>query len=126
MTSGQGVAVPALGRCDHALVTQSAGMRAVVGSYSGFRVSFRFWLVGVRGVAAGDPEGDPRLHWSWTFWLTIVTSLAVGFGCVVLIFMAGRRLTWMSRSGHVTDLWHSRGCTGGVVLIVVVLSSSWK
>jgi hypothetical protein len=93
ITSGQGVAVPAPGRCDHALVTQSTGTRAAVGPYPGFRVSFRFRLVGIRGAAAGDHEGEPRPHWPWTFWLDTVMSLSVGLECVVLIFMAGQRLT---------------------------------
>jgi hypothetical protein len=64
---------------------------------------------GVRGAAAGDHEGEPCPHWSWALWLNTVTSLTVGFECVVLIFMAGQRLTWMSRSGHVTDFWHPTG-----------------
>jgi hypothetical protein len=29
--------------------------------YPGFRVSFRFWLVGMRGAAAGDHEGNLAL-----------------------------------------------------------------
>jgi hypothetical protein len=64
-----------------------------VGPHPGFGVSFRFWLVGMWGVAAGDYEGDPRPHWSRALWLDTVTSLAVGLGCVVLIVMAGQRLT---------------------------------
>jgi hypothetical protein len=91
--SGQGVAVSAPGRCDQALVTQSTGTRAAAGSYPGFRVSFRLRLVGMRGAAAGDHEGEPRPHWPWTLWLDTVTLLVVGFECVVLIFMAGQRLT---------------------------------
>jgi hypothetical protein len=63
------------------------------GTPQGFRVSFRFRLVGMRGVAAGDHEGEPRPHWPRAFWLNTVTSLAVGLECVVLIFMAGQRLT---------------------------------
>jgi hypothetical protein len=49
--------------------------------------------VGMRGAAVGDHEGDPRRHWPRALWLTTVTSLAVGLGCVVLIFMVGQRLT---------------------------------
>jgi hypothetical protein len=63
-----------------------------MGPYPGFRVSFRFWPVGMWGAAAGDHEADPRPHWSWTLWLDTVTSLAVGLACVFLIFMAGQRL----------------------------------
>jgi hypothetical protein len=59
--SGQGVAVPAPGRCDQARVTQSTGMRAAVGPHPGFRVSFRFRLVGMWGAAAGDHEGTSPL-----------------------------------------------------------------
>jgi hypothetical protein len=44
-------------------------------------------------AAAGDPEGEPPPHWPWTLLLNIFQSLAVGLGCVVLIFMAGQRLT---------------------------------
>jgi hypothetical protein len=40
------------------LVTQSTGIRVAVGPYSGFRVGFRFRLVGVWGVAAGGHEGN--------------------------------------------------------------------
>jgi hypothetical protein len=53
-----------------------------VGPHPGFRVSFRFWLVGIRGVAAGDHEREPRLHWPGTLWLNTVTSLAVELECV--------------------------------------------
>jgi hypothetical protein len=60
-----------------------------VGPYSGFRVSFWFRLVGMRGAAAGDHEGEPRHHWPRALWLNTVTSLAVGLECVVLIVMAG-------------------------------------
>jgi hypothetical protein len=74
-------------------VTQSTGMRAAVGHHSGFRVSFRFWLVGMWGVAAGDREGEPRFHWPRALGLNTVTSLAVRLECVVLIFVAGQRLT---------------------------------
>jgi hypothetical protein len=74
-------------------VTQSSGMRAAVGPHPGFRVSFRFWLVGMWGVAAGDREGEPRFHWPRALWLNTVTLLAVGFECVVLIFVAGQPLT---------------------------------
>jgi hypothetical protein len=59
------------------------------GTHPGFRVSFWFRLAGMRGVAAGDHEGEPRPHWSRALWLNTVTLLAVGLGCVVLIFMAG-------------------------------------
>jgi hypothetical protein len=45
------------------------------------------------GAAAGDHEGELRPRWSWTLWLNIVTSLAAGLECVVLIFMAGLFLT---------------------------------
>ena len=64
-----------------------------MGPHPGFRVSFRFRLVGMWGVAAGDHEGEPRPHWPRTLWLNTFTSLAVGLECVVLIFMAGQRLT---------------------------------
>jgi hypothetical protein len=80
------------GRCDHALVTQSTGTRVAVGPYPGFWVSFRFRLVGMRGAAAGDHEGEPRRHWPWALWLNTVTLLAVRLECVVLIYMAGQRL----------------------------------
>jgi len=36
-------------------------------------------------------------------------SLAVGLECVVLIVMAGQRLTMNARSGYVTDFWHPTG-----------------
>jgi hypothetical protein len=45
------------------------------------------------GGAAGDHEVDFRFHWHWALWLNTVTLLAVGLGCVVLIFMVGQRLT---------------------------------
>jgi hypothetical protein len=83
-----------------------------VGLTRAFGVSFRFWLVGMRGVAAGDHEGEPRPHWPWALWLNTVTSLVVGLECVVLIFMAGQRMRWMSRSGQVTDFWHHTGGGG--------------
>ena len=57
-SSGQGVAVPTPGRCDHALVIQSTGTRAAAGPHPGLRVSLGFRLVGMRGVAAGDHEGN--------------------------------------------------------------------
>jgi hypothetical protein len=68
-------------------------MRAAVGPYLGFRVSFWFWLVGMRGAAAGDHEREPCSHWPWTLWLNTVTSLSVGLECVVLIVMADQHLT---------------------------------
>jgi hypothetical protein len=58
-----------------------------VGPRPGCRVSFRFWLVGMWGVAAGGHEGNPRSYWPWTLWLNTVALLVVGFECVVLIFM---------------------------------------
>ena len=64
-----------------------------MGPYPGFRVSFRFQLVGMWGGAAGDHEGEPRPHWSRALWLNTFTSLAVGLECAILIFMAGQRLT---------------------------------
>jgi hypothetical protein len=64
-----------------------------VGSHVGFRVSFRFRLVEMWGAAAGDHEGDPRPHWPRTLLLNTVTLLVVGLERVVLIFMAGQRLT---------------------------------
>jgi hypothetical protein len=81
----------------------------VVGTHPGFRVSFRLWLVGMWGVAAGDHEGDPRPHWPQTLLLNTVTSLAVGFECAVLISMVGQHLTRTSRSEHVMDFWHPIG-----------------
>jgi hypothetical protein len=62
-------------------------------AFLGFRVSFRFRLVGMGGVAAGDHEGKPRPHWPRTLLRNTFQSLAVGLGCVVLIFMADQRLT---------------------------------
>jgi hypothetical protein len=64
-----------------------------VGPHPGFRVSFRFWLVGMRCAVAGNHEGKPRPHWPQTLLLNTVTSLAVGLDCVVLISVAGQRLT---------------------------------
>jgi hypothetical protein len=52
-----------------------------VGLTRAFGVSFRFWLVGMWGVAAGDHEGEPRPHWPWALWLNTVTSLVVGLEC---------------------------------------------
>jgi hypothetical protein len=80
-----------------------------VGPYPGFRVSFRFRLVGMWGAAAGDHEGEPRLHWPLTLWLDTVMSLVVGLECVVFILMVCQCLSWMSRSGHVMDFWHPTG-----------------
>jgi hypothetical protein len=58
-----------------------------VGPHPVFRVSFRFRLVGMRGAAAGDHEGEPGPHWTRALWLNTVTSPAVGLECVVLIVM---------------------------------------
>jgi transposase, IS6 family len=45
------------------------------------------------GVAVGDHEGEPRPHWPRALWLNTVTSLAVGFERIFLIFMDGQHLT---------------------------------
>jgi hypothetical protein len=39
------------------------------GASLGFRVSFRLRLVGMRGAAADDHEGEPRPHWPRALWL---------------------------------------------------------
>jgi hypothetical protein len=64
-----------------------------VGHYLALWVSFRFRLVGMWGAAAGDHEGESRLHWPRTLLLSTVTLLAVGLECAVLIFMVGQHLT---------------------------------
>jgi len=73
-------------------VDDQFGTHTVVGPDPGFRASFQFRLVRMRGAAAVNHEGKPRFHWPWTLWLNTVRSPAVGLECVVLIFMAGRRL----------------------------------
>jgi hypothetical protein len=70
ITSGQGVAVPTPGRCDHALVTQSTGTRAAVGPHPGFQVNFGFRLVGMwmpllvitRGTSSSLAPGSLAEH----------------------------------------------------------------
>jgi hypothetical protein len=53
-------------------------MRAAGGHYPGFRVSFQFRLVRMRGAAAGDREGESHPHWPRTLWLSTFTSLRSG------------------------------------------------
>ncbi len=48
-----------------------------MGPHPGLSVSFRFWPVGMRGVAAGDHEGTSPSLASDSL-LNTVTSLAVG------------------------------------------------
>jgi hypothetical protein len=73
-------------------VDDQFGTHTVVGPYPGFRASFQFRLVRMRGAAAVNHEGKPRFHWPWTLWLNTLRSPAVELECVVLIFMADRRL----------------------------------
>jgi hypothetical protein len=91
--SGQGVAVPAPGRCDQALATQSTGTTAPVGPHLGFRASFRFRLVGMWVSLLGDHEGNLSPYWPRTLLLNTIQSLMVGLECAVLIFTAGQHLT---------------------------------
>jgi hypothetical protein len=97
ITSGQGSQSLLRAAAIKSLIIQSTDGRVAVGPYPGFRVSFRFRLVGMRGVAASDHEGEPCPHWPWTLWLNTFTSLAVGLECGFLIFMVGQRLVALAR-----------------------------
>lgn len=61
LPAGQGVAVPIPGCCDQALVTPVYWHEGGGGVSPGFGVSFRFRLVGMRGAADGDHEGNLAL-----------------------------------------------------------------
>jgi hypothetical protein len=85
-SSGQGVAVPAPLRssCGNSVYWHEGGGWALPGLSGEFSVP----AGGMWGVAASDHEGEPRSRWPRAFWLNVFTSLAVGFECVFLIFMA--------------------------------------